>query len=101
MSVRWVVDEQHPDGYAVAMTAEEESELLAYRTAAAAEQAEDDAEASAVSTLRDRISGAIDTLEQAWANWATLTDAQKDAAQKLNVRVTVALGRLAVRRLDG
>jgi hypothetical protein len=48
---------------------------------------------------RDRIAQAIDLLEKADANWDTLTNAQKDAALHLTVRVVAKLARLAVRNL--
>lgn len=51
-------------------------------------------------TLRDRADTAIANLESAIAGWSTLTAAQKDAALKLGLRVTAALARLILRRLD-
>lgn len=50
--------------------------------------------------LRDRAEQAIVTLQNAWDNWAGLTAAQKDATQKLTVRVVIGLVRLVLRRLD-
>lgn len=50
--------------------------------------------------LRDRADVALVNLQAAWDGWAGLTAAQKDAALKLNVRVTIALARLLLRRLD-
>lgn len=58
------------------------------------------AETDVEGKLRTTASDAIATLAQAHANWASLTAAQKDAALRLNVRVTVALARLTVGRLD-
>lgn len=56
--------------------------------------------ASNEATLRTRVLDAINTLEQAHANWPTLSAAQKDAALRLNVRVTAALARIQFRQLD-
>ncbi len=50
--------------------------------------------------LRDRAATAIENLEAAWAGWSGLTVAQKDAAAKLSLRVTIALARLTLRRFD-
>lgn len=50
--------------------------------------------------LRDRVDQALENLGAAHANWATLTAPQKDAALRLNVRVTLALARLQLRKLD-
>lgn len=50
--------------------------------------------------LRDRADTALQNLEAAWAGWAGLTAAQKDAALKLTVRVTISIARLVLRRLD-
>jgi hypothetical protein len=47
-----------------------------------------------------KIEGAIGTLEQADANWASLTAAQKDAAARLVVRATAKLGRFLLGRFD-
>lgn len=52
------------------------------------------------STLRDRVEQALGNLQAAWDGWAGLTPAQKDAALKLQVRVTIALVRLVLRKLD-
>lgn len=57
-------------------------------------------QAANAATLDDRISQAIQTLEQAAAGWATLTAAQKDAALKLAVAAVARLARLQVRQLD-
>jgi hypothetical protein len=69
----------------------------------AQEQANADAELAAMpneGTLRTRVDQAVTNLENAWTNWDTLTPAQKDAAQKLCVRVTAGLARLQLRKLD-
>lgn len=50
--------------------------------------------------LREKASQAIVTLENAHANWATLTAAQKDAAIRLSVLVTAKLARLALTKFD-
>lgn len=47
-----------------------------------------------------KITAALDQLELADANWATLTAAQKDAAQRFAVRVSAKLSRLVLGRLD-
>lgn len=80
----------------VALTAAE----LADRGAVEADAAPRVAAAANETTLRDRADAALDTLENAWGSWGTLTAAQKDAALKLNVRVTIALARLVLRKLD-
>lgn len=49
---------------------------------------------------RVRARDAIQTLEDAHANWDTLTQAQKDTALKLNTIVTAKLARLALRFFD-
>lgn len=51
-------------------------------------------------TLRSRAESALATLEQAVANWDSLTAAQKDGALKLTVKATAGLIRLALRRFD-
>lgn len=51
-------------------------------------------------TLRDKADQAITLLENADANWASLTAAQKDAAMRLSVRVVAKLARMAVNRLE-
>lgn len=51
-------------------------------------------------TLRERADQAVGTLQNAWDNWGSLTNAQKDAALKLTVRVVIALARLTLRKLD-
>lgn len=92
------------------IVAEYEGDKLVHRPMSAAENADRDAIEAAASaervaeenatTLRDRAEQALENLEGAWAGWANLTAAQKDAALKLNVRVTVALARLVLRKLD-
>lgn len=49
-------------------------------------------------TARERATTAIQTLEDAHANWGSLTSVQKDAALKLVVVVVAKLGRLVLRR---
>lgn len=49
--------------------------------------------------FRTQTDQAIDTLESAWTNWATLTAAQKDATLKLTVRVVTRLARLVLGRM--
>jgi hypothetical protein len=51
-------------------------------------------------TLRSRADAALANLETAYENWPTLTQAQKDAALRLTVRVSAALVRLQLRKLD-
>lgn len=58
------------------------------------------AEAAVEASLRSKARNAIATLESADANWASLTNVQKDAALRLCVRATAKLARLAVRQLD-
>lgn len=76
------------------------SAVVAAHNAATAGAARD-ARVANEQTLRDRVEGALVSLNAAWTNWATLTAAQKDGALRLNVRVTVALSRLQLRRLEG
>lgn len=58
-----------------------------------AEQTEED-------NARTRASDAIQTLENAHANWGSLTNAQKDSALKLVVIVVAKIGRLILRKFD-
>lgn len=51
-------------------------------------------------TLQDRAAQAIANLQASYDGWSGLTAAQKDAAQKLTIRVVIALARLVLRRLD-
>jgi tRNA threonylcarbamoyladenosine modification (KEOPS) complex Pcc1 subunit len=51
-------------------------------------------------TLEARARDAIDTLQGAYDGWAGLTAVQKDAIAKLQVRATIAILRLLLRRLD-
>lgn len=68
------------------------------------EQANADAERDAASpnekALRDRVDQAVTNLEQAYDNWANLTDPQKFAAMRTCIRVTAGLARLTLRKLD-
>lgn len=73
-----------------------EAEAAEFATIAAALEAE----ATNAATLRDRAETAIAKLETAYDGWADLTAAGKDAALKLNVRATIALARLVLRKLD-
>jgi hypothetical protein len=57
-------------------------------------------EADNASTMRSAAIQAIQTLENADANWAGLSAAQKDAAQRLALRVTAKLVRLQFGRLE-
>lgn len=50
--------------------------------------------------LITKVISALDQLEQADNNWSSLTPAQKDAAQRLAVRVSAKLTRLYLNRLD-
>lgn len=84
----------------VELTAEELADLAAPRAELTAIADTRTATEGTAETLRTRAVEAIETLENAWAGWANLTAAQKDAALKLNVRVTIALARLVLRRLD-
>lgn len=108
MSNRWVVDLGAPTetppkaeaGHLVPMTPEEEAQLAADQAAgAAAAQQAANAEANA-STLQQRATTALGTLEDAYTNWATLTQTQKDGVLKLTVRCVAALIRLYLRKLD-
>lgn len=58
------------------------------------------AEATNDSTIRDRLTATLATLESAQTNWPTLTAAQKDAATRQSIRATAGLIRLLLRRLD-
>lgn len=60
----------------------------------------EDAAAANAATLRERADQAVAALEQAYAAWPNLTAAQRMDAARLNVRVTVALARLQLRKLD-
>lgn len=81
-------------------TAEELARLQDDRAAFAVEVDREAAELGNAGTLRDRAAAALENMEAAWNGWAGLTAAQKDAAAKLNLRVTIALVRLVLRRLD-
>lgn len=92
-----VREEVDPNAVAAAVAAHDAAAL---DKAAADELAQHEAELDVETTLRTRAADAIATLEQAHAGWGALTAAQKDAALKLTVRVTISLARLALRRLD-
>lgn len=77
-----------------------ESVVRGVEEAALAEITLLEAQAANEATLRGRADAAIANLEAAWNGWGSLTAAQKDAALKLTVRVTIALARLVLRRLD-
>lgn len=51
-------------------------------------------------TLRQHVTNAIATFEQADANWATLTAAQRNDVMKQAVRTVARLGRLLNDQLD-
>lgn len=57
-------------------------------------------EQTAESNARTRAKDAIQTLENAHANWGSLTNAQKDAALKLVVIAVAKVGRLILRKFD-
>lgn len=82
------------------LTPAEVAAIQADRDAAIATLAAATAEEGNATTLRDRAVAALANLEAAWDGWGALTAAQKDAALKLNVRVTIAIARLVLRRLD-
>ncbi len=50
--------------------------------------------------IREKVAAVLAQLEQADANWATLTVAQRTAAMQLAVRVSAKLARLALNRLE-
>lgn len=85
----------------IPLTAAEETQRQADQDAAAAVATAQAALDVNDATLRDRVDQALTQLATAHTNWGTLTAAQKDAALKLNVRVTLALARLQLRKLDG
>lgn len=98
--MKWIVDQDHPSGWLVPMTEQEQAQYAAdqaegAKVAQAAAAAEQNA-----ATMTDRTANAIGTLEDAAASWGTLTAAQKDAAMKLTVQVVVRLARLVLHRLD-
>lgn len=96
----WEVTAEFPQGHLRPMTNAELAQHEADQQAGAAatqQQATSDANAG---TIRQRATDAIANLESAYTNWGTLTAAQKDAALRLNVRVTVGLVRLYLRLLD-
>jgi hypothetical protein len=53
-----------------------------------------------LSALQQKAEQAIGNLEAAEANWASLSAAQKDAANKLAVQVTAHLARIAAGRFE-
>jgi hypothetical protein len=83
----------------VAFTSEEVADREELEAESATAQATREGEITSETTLRDRAETSIATLEQAYAGWATLTAAQKDAALRLTVRVAATLARLVLRRL--
>lgn len=98
--MKWIVDQDHPDGHLVPMTAEEQAQYTADQAEGAkAAQAAAAVEQNAA-TMTDRTATAIAGLEDAAASWGTLTNAQKDAAMKLTVQVSARLARLVLHRLD-
>jgi hypothetical protein len=96
----WRTDPEHPDGYEVPYTAEEEAQADLDERAAVADRAARDTADANDRTVRDRLDTALANLEAANANWATLTAAQKDAATRSAVRASAGLIRLQLRRLD-
>src|SRR4051794_28020678 len=100
MPDRWIIDPEHPDGYLVPMTAEEEQQLADDRAAGEAREQAADRDAGNEHTTRDRLDQTLAQLEAANQNWATLTPAQKDQAARLSVRANAGLVRLLLRQLE-
>ena len=84
----------------VPLTPEEEAQAVVDAAAAAGTAAEQAVFSANDRTLRDRVEQGLSALAAAHANWGALTAVQKDTALRLNVRVTLALARLQLRRLD-
>lgn len=70
-------------------TPEEQALVDAYRAQLANEQ-----------SLREEADEAIATLVQRYQNWDSLTDAQKDATNRMVLRAVIALIRLQIRRFE-
>lgn len=100
MADKLIIDCEKQTEELVQLTQAEQDALAADQAAAAVIAADVALQDTNAATLRDRIQQAITTLTNAHTNWGTLTAAQKDSALKLNVRVTVALARLHLRKLD-
>ena len=106
MGARWVIDDEHPGGYLVELTAEEEAAFAAEREAAAtasAAFAERVANAAAISTaIRDRMSG-IRQARTAIGNgnlFAGLSVNEKAVIDGL-LEDDLYLARIALREYDG
>lgn len=61
---------------------------------------DEDAMEKRLTLARTKLSQSVVTLENAHANWAGLTAAQKDAATRLSVLVSAKLARFVLNRFD-
>ncbi len=102
MSVRWVVDAEHPAGHAVEMTAEEQAqhdaEQAANLTVTAAHNGRLANERTMTTSLTGRMQDALDLAAKLDSN--TATPGEQRAALALSLRGLVRLTRVTLDVLD-
>lgn len=96
MADKWVVNPEYPEGCAVALTADEEAQRAADDAEGLASAAAELAREANDRTIRDRLTAALDVLENP-TTWPPRTQAEKIEALR---RVNAALIRLLLRRLE-
>lgn len=89
MTNRWVVNEEFPNGHLVAMTSDEESQLLDDRKAGEVREEAEQNVLAETAAIYDELTAILDVLETTNSNWSTLTNDQKDVALQSVVRSTV------------
>ncbi len=102
MSIRWVVDTEHPAGYPVEMTAAEQAlfdaDQAAGATASAAHESRLANEKTMTASLTGKMQNALDLATKLDAN--TATPAEQRAALALSLRGLVRLTRVTLDVLD-
>lgn len=103
MSYRWVVDQEHPQGHLVEMTAAEEAQLATDRAAAAAEAAAEGIRDGNQATIIAALLAGMATADTHIANIsaASPTPAEQKAAVLFALKAVKQLGRLALNLYDG
>lgn len=100
---RWVIDDEHPNGHLVELTAEEEAQRAADQQAAEAQDAADDIldgnRETIIATLLAGMATADNHITKISA--ASPTPAEQKAALLFSLRASKQLGRLALKLYDG